>query len=151
MIKYVSVLILCVIFGWGGKIQVIKSTSQEWYGGLRESGYGVDYKLTVKTRAGSDQLQIVDLWVGNLHMKVRVTADAANPQNKTFHSGSQVSLQAGVTFRPGPDEKIQLLAADSLKKPFNFKGEGLLAYLYKGHKAYLEIAEFTKLEKIIYP
>ena len=151
MFKHISVILLCVIFGWGGKIQVLKSTSREWYGGLRESGYGVDYQLIVKTRAGSDQLQIGDLWVGKLHMKIRLTPDAADPQNKTFRSGSRISLQAGVTFRPGPDEKIQLLSADSLQRPINFKGEGLLVYTYKGHKAYVEIAEFTKLEKIIYP
>jgi len=36
-------------------------------------------------------------------------------------------------------------------KPFNFKGEGLLGYTCQGRKAYLEIAEFKKLEKIIYP
>ncbi|MFA5814504.1 MAG: hypothetical protein WC865_02670 [Bacteroidales bacterium] len=140
--KYLSILLLSIIFSWGGKIQVIKSTSQEWVGGLQESGYGTDYKLTIKAKAGSDQLQIEDLWVGDIHMKVGVNA---------FKKGSQVSLKAGITFRPDADGQISPLAADSTKKPFNFKGEGLLGYTYKGHKAYLVIAEFKKLEKIIYP
>lgn len=149
--KFLSALLLSIIFGWGGKIQVIQSTSQEWAGGLQESGYGTDYKLTIKAKAGSDLLQIDDLWVGDIHMKVRVMADPANPQNNNFKEGSQVSLKAGITYLPDADGRIRPLAADSKKKPFNFKGEGLLGYTYKGHKAYLVIAEFKKLEKIIYP
>lgn len=151
MMKLLSFLLLSIILGWGGKIQVIKSTSQEWVGGLQESGYGTDYRLTIKAKAGSDQLQIDDLWVGDIYLKVRVMADPANPQNNTFKKGSQVSLKAGITFRPDADGRIRPLAADSNMKPFNFKGEGLLGYTYQGHKAYQEIAEFKKLEKIIYP
>jgi len=70
--QYLFVLILSILFGCGGKLQVIHSTSQEWVGGLMESGYGNDYTLTIKFKAGSDQLQIEDLWVGDVHMKVRV-------------------------------------------------------------------------------
>jgi hypothetical protein len=149
--KYIPVLLLSIFFGWGGKIQVINSTSQEWVGGLQESGYGTDYKLIIKVKAGSDRLKIDDLWVGDVHMKVRVIADPADPRSITFKKGSQLLVKAAVTFRPGPDEKVQLQAADNAAKPFNFKGEGLLGYTYKGKKAYLEIAEFKKLEKIIYP
>jgi hypothetical protein len=149
--KYISILVLVAIFGWGGKIQVLKSTSQDWLGGLRESGYGTDYRITVKVKAGSDQLQFEDLWVGNLHMKVRTMTDPANPKEKSFSKGSQVTLKAGIIFRPGPDEKMALLGADSIPKPFNFKGGGLLGYSWKGKKTYLVITEFSELERIIYP
>lgn len=149
--NYLSVLLLSIILGWGGKSQIIKSTSQEWVGGLQESGYGTNYMLTIKATAGSDQLQFEDLWVGDVHMKVRVSADPANPQNTSFKKGSLVSVKAGITFHPNAEGQIKLSAENSAKKPFNFKGEGLLGYTYKGHKAYLEIAEFKKLEKIIYP
>lgn len=149
--KYLSILLLSLLFSWGDKIQVIQSTSQEWVGGLRESGYGTNYKLIIKAKAGSDQLQIEDLWVGDIHMKVRVMTDPANPQSKTFKKGSQITVNAGIIYRPGPDEKAQLLSADSLKRPFNFKGEGLLGYTYKGKKSYLVIADFKELKKIIYP
>jgi hypothetical protein len=149
--KILSALLISMIFCLGGKIQVIQSTSQEWVGGLRESGYGTDYKLTIKAKAGSDQLRIEDLWVGDIHMKVRITTDPAIPQHNTFKRGSQLLVRAGIMFRPGPDEKVSMVAEDNIKKPYNFKGEGLLGYTYKGHKAYLEIAEFKKLERIIYP
>lgn len=149
--KHLTILLLCIVFGWGGRMEVVKSTSQEWIGGLRESGYGTDYRIAIKVKAGSDQLQIDDLWIGEVHMKVKVIADPSNPQNAKFKKGSQVSLKAGIIYRPDADGQIRLLPADSLRKPFNFKGEGLLGYTYKGRKAYLEIGEFKKLEKIIYP
>lgn len=149
--KYLSVILLTVIFGWGEKIQVISTTSQEWVGGLQESGYGTDYNLIVKVKAGSDQLKFEDLWVGDQHMKIRTLPDPARQQVKDFKKGSRISLRAGVTIKPDPDGQIKPLAVDGTKKPFNFKGEGLLAYTYKGRTKYLEIAEFTKLEKIIYP
>lgn len=151
MMRYLSVLLLGLVFAWGSKIQVVKTTSQEWIGGLQETGYGTNYYLIIKVKAGSDQLQFDDLWVGDSHMKVRVVADPASPPGKVFAKGSRISLKAGITFRPGPDRQMRPAAADSTRKPFNFKGAGLLGYSYKGKKTYLEIAEFEILEKIIYP
>lgn len=149
--KWLSVLLLSLLCGWGGKMQIIESTSQEWVGGLQESGYGTDFKLTIKVKAGSDLLQIDELWAGDIHMKLRMVGVAAASRDKAFNKGSQVTLMAGFTCRPGPDEKASLLNADTLKKPGNFKGEGLLGYTFKGKKSYMVIAEFKKLKKIIYP
>jgi hypothetical protein len=149
--KILSMVVLSFILGWGPKVQIIQSTSQEWFGGLQESGYGTNYKLSVKTKLGSDQLQIDELWIGDIHAKIRVLADPSNPKGTSFKKGSLISIVAATTLRPGPDDKPQLLGADSIKKPYNYKGEGLLGYTCKGRKAYLEISEFKKLEKIIYP
>ncbi|MFA6483061.1 MAG: hypothetical protein WCW62_10810 [Bacteroidales bacterium] len=149
--NYFLALVLGLICGLGGKMQVTESTSREWVGGLQESGYGTDFQLKLLVKAGSDQLQFDELWVGDIHMKVRLIADPANLQTKEFKKGSQITVKAGLTYRPGPDEKIQLQGADLIQKPVNFKGEGLLGYTYKGHKAYLVIREFKKLEKLIYP
>jgi len=148
--KYLLILLLCLGFG-SEKLEVIRCTSQEWAGGLRESGYGINYELTLKTKATSSQLSIDDLWVGDSRLKVRVIADPANLQSKTFAKGSQIVIKAGITYRPDAQGRIAEPVTDSIKKPFNFKGEGLLVYTYKGHKTYLKIAEFKKLEKIIYP
>jgi len=149
--KYLSILLLGLMVCWGGKVRLVESTSQEWVGGLQESGYGTEFKLTIEVKAGSDQLQIDDLWIGEIHRKVRIIADSANLQIKTFKKGSLIQVRAGMTFRPGPDEKTGLRDQDNVKKPFNYKGEGLLGYTYKGKKDYLQIATFKKLEKIIYP
>jgi hypothetical protein len=151
MIRYLSAILLSVMCCCGDKIQVTQSTLQEWVGGLPESGYGTNYKLIVKVKADSDQLQFDDLWVDTLHMKVRVIADSTNFQNKSFNKGSQIILRAEVMFRPGADGQIRQSDADKSPKPFNFKGEGLLGYTYKGHKEYVEITQFKILEKLIYP
>jgi hypothetical protein len=151
MMKYLTVLLLCALLGPGGKIQILKSTSQEWIGGLQESGYGTEYKMIIKVKAGSDQLQVEDLWIGDKHVKFRLMTDPANPLNKSFIRGSEITLKAAVTYRPGPDERALRSGADSVAKPFNFKGQGLLGYSYKGKRAYMEISEFRKLEKLIYP
>lgn len=149
--KFFTVMFLSIILCCGGKLHIDQSTSQEWVGGLQESGYGTDYKLTVKVRAGSDKLRFEDLWVGETHMKVRVLPNTDNPRVAVFKKGDQIEVRAGFTFRPDADHKLSMAGADKMEKPFNFKGEGLLGYWYKGKKSYLVIPEFKKLEKIIYP
>jgi hypothetical protein len=142
MARLLALILLTFLIGWGSKVKVVESTSREWMGGLQESGYGIDYEVNFITKNGSDELQMEALWVGDLHMKVRVSA---------FTKGVPVKLKAGVTFKPGADFKMMVVGGDSLRKPYNFKGEGLLMYRYKGKIFYTEISEFKKLEKIIYP
>lgn len=144
-------MLLILFLGWGSKIKITESTSREWAGGLQESGIGTDYVLTGRVSASSADLQIEDLWVGDIHMKVRVFAGAANASVSTFDKGSIVTVKAGFNLRPGTDLKEQLLGADRAVKPVNYQGEGLLVCKYKGKPVYLEIKEFKKLEKIIYP
>jgi hypothetical protein len=151
MIKSISFVFIALIFCCGGKMKVAESTSQEWVGGLQESGYGTDYKITLKVKAGSDQLQFQELWVGDTYMKVRVLADPATSKAGEFAKGAKVTIKAGVTYRPGPDEKVKQINAIDVKKPFNYKGAGLLGYTCKGKKLYIEINDFRQLEKIIYP
>jgi hypothetical protein len=151
MMKVFSVLLLSACLGWGDKVQILTSTSQDWIGGMRESGYGTDYKLMVKVKAGCGDLKIEDLWVGDIHMKVRMIIDTANAQNKASARGCMITVKAGAVYRPGPDDRVELLNADTLPKPFNFKGAGLLVYTMNGKRRHLEIAEFKKLDKLIYP
>ncbi len=142
MPKLFVIILLTSFMGWGGRVKVLESTSREWVGGLQESGYGTDYEITILAKAGSAVLKIEELWVGDLHMKFPAIA---------FDGGMPVKARAGMTLKPGADSKITLVGADSAKRPCNFKGSGLLVYRYKGKVQYVEIAEFKKLEKIIYP
>lgn len=151
MIRNLVFIFLAILLGSGGKVRVVQSTSQQWVGGLQESGYGTDYKLSVRVKAGSDQLTFDELWVGKMHMKVNIVTVPPGNADKSFKKGSLISLRAGVTFKPGADENASTIGANNAPNPLNIKGQGLLGYTYKGKKAYLEIAEFTKLEKIIYP
>lgn len=144
-------MLLSLLLGWGNKIKVTESTSREWAGGLQESGIGTDYVLTARVSASSADLQIEDLWVGDIHMKVRVFAGTDNARFNVFEKGSNVTVKAGFNLRPGADQQEQLFGADHASKPINFRGEGLLAGKYKGKPFYIVIKEFKKLEKIIYP
>jgi hypothetical protein len=149
--KYSAVLILALMMGLGAKIQVVQSTSQDWVGGLQESGYGTDFKLILKVKAPSNQLQFDDLWVGDKHLKVRVYAGTGGQQSTVFAKGDKIIVKAGLTFRPGQDEKMTLQGADLAPKPYEYQGDALLGYTYKGKRAYLEISGLKKLERIIYP
>jgi hypothetical protein len=151
MMKSLTVFFIGLILCCGGKMKITESTSQEWVGGLQESGYGTDYKIILKAKIGSDQLQFQELWVGDTYMKVRVMANPATPKAGEFAKGAMVTIKAGVTYRPGPDEKVKQVNSVDVKKPFVFKGAGLLGYTCKGKKLYLEISDFKQLEKIIYP
>ncbi|MDD4646419.1 MAG: hypothetical protein PHY99_10575 [Bacteroidales bacterium] len=151
MTKYLSIFLLSMMLCCGEKVRVVESTAQEWVGGLRESGYGTEYVITVKVKAGSEQLQFEDLWAGENHLKVRVIVDPKNLKEKSFKKGSLITVRAGLTIRPDAEGQMKPANTDSSEKPLNFTGEGLLGYSYKGQKAYLEISEFKKLEKLIYP
>lgn len=149
--KHVLIAAIFLLFGWGSKVKMVQSTSQEWMGGLQESGYGTDYRLTLTAKAGSDQLTLEDLWVGDVHLKLRVLADPSDPSVITFKRGQTVTCTAGITWRPGPDGMMKLTGSEPVAKPFDYKGEGLLGYTFKGRKGYVEIASFEQLKKIIYP
>jgi len=151
MIRFLSVLLLSLMCCRSDKVQILQSTSQEWVGGLRESGYGINFKLTVKVKAGSDQLLFTDLWADTLHMNVRVIADSTDFQKHSFSKGNTIILRGEVTFKPDAAGQMRSDAGVKSPKPFNFKGKGLLCYSNKGHKEYVEIADFKKLEKLIYP
>ena len=149
--KYLTIILAVAAFCSGGRIKVTEATSQEWVGGLQESGYGTDYQLIIEAKAGSEQLHIEELWADDLHMKVRIIANPANFKDQSFKKGDRLVVKAGWTHRPGPDERALLHSADSLARPVDFKGEGLLGYTWRGEKRYARIAVFKKLEKIIYP
>jgi hypothetical protein len=151
MIKLFSIVLISAILCGGGKVRVENSTSQEWVGGLQESGYGTDYKVHLTVKASSEQLQFTHLWVDDVCLKVRAFEDVPNSKLNVFEKGSRLTVRAGMTQKPGTDGKIGVVDALDIKKPYEFKGKGLLGYLYKGREHFVEIADFKILEKIIYP
>ena len=143
--------LMILLFGWGARVKVIESTSQEWMGGLPESGYGTDYRITVRVGAGSGELRFEDLWIGDLHMKVRVMKDPAKPNVGTFEKGDRILVMAGMTTRPDEHGHMKTFHVDSLPRPSGYTGEGLLSYTLNGNVKYAEIKKLRELEKIIYP
>jgi len=149
--KYFIILFLAVFLGCGEKVHIINSTSQEWVGGLQESGYGVDYKISIKVKSGSEKLEFEGLWAGDQYMKVRVIPDPANSGSSSFKKGDTILLKAGVTFHSVAGGLTKADAGDPPPAKINFKGDGLLIYTSNGKKKSVEITDFKKLEKIIYP
>jgi hypothetical protein len=149
--KTIATLLMLVLMAGANKMTVSEATSQEWYGGLQQSGYGTDYKLVMKVKAGSDKLQIDEMWVGDIRMPARAVTDLRDPASKVFKKGDVVYVRAGITFKPDASGEMRMLAGEKKTKPFEYTGEGLLGFTYKGKRGYLAIPTFKVLEKIIYP
>ena len=149
--KYLTILFAVILLGAGGKVKVAESTSQEWMGGLQQSGYGTYYKAVVTVKAGSDKLQIDELWIDNLKLPVRAVTDLKDAGSKTFKKGDKVYVTAGITWKPDPQGGMVRKTGIQMDKPYDYKGQGLIGYTYKGKRAYIEIKSFKKLETLIYP
>jgi len=149
--KTIATLLMFLLMAGGNKIKINEATSQEWLGGLQQSGYGTDYKLIIKTKAGSDKLLIDEMWVGDIRMPARAVTDLRDPASKEFKKGDVVYVRAGITYKPDAMGQMQMLAGERKTKPIEYSGEGLLGYTYKGKRGFLVIPSFKVLEKIIYP
>jgi hypothetical protein len=149
--KYLLVFVAALAVIPCGKVKLVRSVSQEWVGGLRESGYGTDFRVTLRAGAGSDKIAFEDLWVGEYHMKPIVQGDYRHPGSTAFSKGDTLMVRAGFTIHPDAPEKERLRGADFLPRPANFNSSGLLVYRIGSRRYYLKIKEFTSLEKIIYP
>ena len=149
--KWISLFILAAMLSAGGKMKITSSTSQEWAGGLQQSGYGTDFKLELKVKAGSDKLVIDEMWVGDIRMPARAVTDLRNPGSTRFSKGDQVFVRAGITYKPDEQGGMRMMAGETKPRPFDYQGAGLLGYTYKGKRQYLIIPSFKELEKIIYP
>jgi len=149
--KYLSFFLIALLFGAGGRVKVAESTSQEWVGGLQQSGYGTYYKSTVTVKAGSDKLQIDELWVGNLKLPARAVTDLKDRNSTTFKKGDQVYVRAEILWKPEATGGMVRVTGIQADKPYEYQGEGLIGYTYKGKRKYAEIKKFKVLERIIYP
>lgn len=146
-----SILLIGITFFWGSPLKVLEATSQEWAGGTFESGYGTNYKITMKARGGSDKLSVHDLWVGEDYFEVKAVKDPTRRHDFNFEKRDSIYVFAKVTFKP--DKEGQYAKEFNADKPcpIEFNGAALLGYTWKGKQKYLKIEEFEKLEKLIYP
>jgi hypothetical protein len=151
VMKILTFVLMALAMAGGGKFKVTESTSQEWVGGLQQSGYGTDYMLVMKVKAGFDKLQIDELWVGDLRLPARAVTDLKDMSTKNFKKNDIVYVRAGVTWKPDQDGQMRVVAGEKKDKPVDYKGEGLIGYTYKGKRGYEVITSFKVLEKIIYP
>jgi len=149
--KYLTILLAALLIGPGGRIKVAESTSQEWVGGLQQSGYGTYYLSTVTVKGHSDKMKIDELWIGNLKLPARAVTDLKNRNSTTFRKGDRVYVRAEVNWKPEARGGLVRTTGIQTDKPYDYQGQGLIGYTYKGKRRYAEIDRFIPLEKIIYP
>ncbi len=149
--KYISLLLTLMVLCTGSKVRILEATSQEWAGGLPESGYGTDYAVTFKAKGNSELLLIKGVWIDDLYLPVRVVNDPGIPGAKAFKRGDRLTVKGGLVYKPDDKGQVTLRIAEKRKKPVDYTGEGLLEYSYRGKTGYQEIKNFKILEKLIYP
>jgi len=151
MKSLVAVVLISLVFQFGVKMKIVDSTSQEWAGGRYESGYGTDYIITLLAKAGSEKLQVNELWIGENYFEVSAVKNLARRSDLSFVKKDTIYIVSSITYKP--DDNGNMVQTKALKKepPVEFEGAALLGYTWKGKKKFLKIKSFRKLEKIIYP
>lgn len=146
-----TLLIILMIFLCGSKAKLVDATSQEWAGGIYEAGYGTNYIITLVAKGNSDKLIINDLWIGEDYFKVSAVKSLAARNDLAFEKGDTVYVAAGLTLKPDKNGKYIKTLKGSKELPEEYTGAALLGYTWKGKNKFVEIGDFRKLEKIIYP
>lgn len=139
---------------------VISATSQQWHGGVKGSGGGVNYEVNIITKLSSLQLTIDELWIGeNFH---ETTASRQFPKTPAdgFSAGDTIFLHAGDYHKDsdGP-EKIEGIneqkeVQDTMQNtppPYKYTGEALIGFKMNGERKYKEIAKITAKSPLFYP
>lgn len=147
----VVAVLVSIILLFGAKMKMVDSTSQEWAGGIYESGYGTNYKITLIAKGGSEKLQVNEFWIGQDYFEVKAMKNLAKRSDLSFARKDTIYIVSSINFKP--DNNGTMVQVKPMKKdpPVDFEGDALLGYTWKGKKKFLEIECFRKLEKLIYP
>ena len=140
-----------MLFSFGTKVKLLEATSQEWAGGIYESGYGTNFKVTLIAKGNSEKLQVSDLWIGEDYFSVKAVKNLAKRNDLEFSRKDTLYVTAGFTHKPDKDGKYLRKMGEQKVVPHEYDGVALLGYTWKGKTKYIEIYELKKLEKIIYP
>lgn len=138
------------------QFELINATSQKWYGGREETGFGTYYELTIVPKTNSDNLVFDQIWIGKKYFDIQCFQKGKKMRNNLFAKGDTV------TIRVNKDEVKRIMPFESkedkddclIKKhplPKEYEGEALLSYVYKGKRKYFEIKKFTEIEPVNYP
>ncbi|MCF6185571.1 MAG: hypothetical protein L3J56_13300 [Bacteroidales bacterium] len=137
------------------KFELIKATSQKWHGGIKGSGYGTYYELTIVPNSNSDNLVFDKLWIGKDYFDVQCFQKGKKMRNNLFAKGDTVTIRvnkANNKYKPMPFiTKEGNTVIQKELPPINYKGAALLSYVYKKKRKYYEINKFTVSEPVFYP
>lgn len=127
----------CCISG-GKAFKVIQSTVQPWVAGVSQAGAGMNYRITLVTKASSEHLSVDEVWIGKVYYKAQAVRDIPGSVPGVF--GRKDTVYVYITVRAN-EKKIMEADGDSLKKkillpPFPYKGKMLIGYTFHKNKKY---------------
>lgn len=75
------------------KFELIKATSQKWYGGRQETGFGTYFELTIVPNTGSDNLIFDQMWIGKNYFEIQSFQKGKKMRNNLFAKGDTITIQ----------------------------------------------------------
>ncbi|MCF6366488.1 MAG: hypothetical protein L3J35_09845 [Bacteroidales bacterium] len=159
--KLLSIIILASLSFSGSlcfdKFEIVETTSQEWSGGTRNSGYGTHYEINIVPKVNSTVLIFDQAWIGDKYFEISTFQKGKKIRNNLFGKGDTITIRINDAFSPkfhdiNKDEQLkEKKLIEKHELPYKYKGKALLSYTYNGKRKYKEIKEFTKLEPLQYP
>jgi hypothetical protein len=138
--------------------KVAGATQQRWAGGVRGSGTGINYEITLIAKQASSKMSIDQLWVGNQFYEVKAGKKFTGPAPFDFKPNDTIYINATQLF-PGermpddPDtgpEFIDIVPVNT-PPPYKYKGAALIGYKLNGKRKYMPIAKIDQLPNLDYP
>lgn len=132
-------------------VKVIDATSQSWHGGVKGSGRGVNYRVSVIVGKDSDVLSFDSLWVGDRGYPVQASRPHPFTSADGFHKNDTVTIYASMHQAANPDGDLIPLPVPSKGAPVSYEGDALLSFKVKQKQFYVVVKEFRRLEQLDYP
>ena len=154
--KYILIITFSLLTSFGNeckeKFEIVKATSQNWFGGQARTGKGTYFELTIVPKVNSEKLKFDQLWIGSDFFEIQCYQKGKRIKNNTFGPGDTITITVNQTMKPEPLPFVEEETHESDPlPPFEFKGKALLSYTLNSKRKYKVIEEFTKLEDLLYP
>jgi hypothetical protein len=144
----------------GADFTVISATSQQWHGGAKGSGGGVNYEVSIISQLSSSQLIIDELWIAEIFHETSASRKFPKTPADGFSAADTIYLHAGDYHKDsnGPkiiDDNNEPKEVQDTKQntpaPYKYTGEALIGYKINGERKYKEIAKITVKSPLFYP
>ncbi len=151
-----SFLALC--FFWKtDKIELIQSYSQDWIAGVPDGNNGTNYMFSIKVLKSSEHLMFDELWIGDEKVPFRLFTDIHTTGNTSFAKNDTIFIRGQIIADNsfiGQDKKTnepESSDATMPSPPFEYIGEALIVYSYRGRQKYLVVKDIEKKKSQIRP
>jgi hypothetical protein len=152
--RFCAVVIAVILAGCGasrlpggGPVEVIHATSQQWFGGTEESGYGTNYRFRVVYDKTKD-VTFDTMWIGERAYVPELSAFLLN-QRKTIGPIDTIPLVCRYHKSNNPLDGYSEHPPKANGPPF--KGAALLIYHFEGSRHTCVVDSIQPLEALYYP